>query len=309
MLVRFPTTVRAFARGLSTAGPTQLKFLVVDGYAKSGRDDLQAGGASTAGVLYDIMLAKSCPAGIIARSQVIYPGDPGFKFSDYDFDSYSGVAWTGSSLTVYSGTPAVTAQIDLCKALFEKQVPMFGSCWALQLAAVAAGGKCAPNPRGREMGLARKIVLTSEGRGHPMYVGKPSVFDAFTSHEDEVTHIPAAACVLAGNEYTRIQAMSVTHKGGVCWGIQYHPEYDLHELARLTFCRTDKLVKLGMFRNAAECHAYVDDLEALHKDPLRKDISWRLGFDGDVMNEDVRLCEVRNWVSQLVVPFHAAKRL
>ncbi len=44
------------------------------------------------------------------------------------------------------------------------------------------------------------------------------------------------------------QAMSVTHNGGVCWGIQYHPEYDIHELARLTYCRTDKLVKLGYFR-------------------------------------------------------------
>jgi hypothetical protein len=55
------------------------------------------------------------------------------------------------------------------------------------------------------MGLARKIVLTPEGRAHPMYDGKPTVFDAFTSHEDEVTHIPQASVILAGNEWTRIQ--------------------------------------------------------------------------------------------------------
>ena len=41
-----------------------------------------------------------------------------------------------------------------------------------------------------------------------MFEGKPTVFDAFTSHEDEVTHIPQASLVLAGNEYTRIQVMA-----------------------------------------------------------------------------------------------------
>jgi GMP synthase (glutamine-hydrolysing) len=81
-----------------------------------------------------------------------------------------------------------------------------------------------------------------------MYEGKPSVFDAFTSHEDEVTHIPAASVILAGNQFTRIQAASVVHNGGTCWGVQYHPEYDIHELARLTFCRTEKLTKLGLFK-------------------------------------------------------------
>jgi hypothetical protein len=60
------------------------------------------------------------------------------------------------------------------------------------------------------MGLARKIMLTPEGRSHPMYEGKPTVFDAFTSHEDEVTHIPIASCVLATNHYTSIQVTDCT---------------------------------------------------------------------------------------------------
>ena len=72
------------------------------------------------------MLAKSCPAGVTCESQVIYPADPGFSFDHYDYGSYSGVAWTGSSLTIYSDTPAVKAQIELCKLLFGKRVPQFG---------------------------------------------------------------------------------------------------------------------------------------------------------------------------------------
>jgi GMP synthase (glutamine-hydrolysing) len=46
----------------------------------------------------------------------------------------------------------------------------------------------------------------------------------------------------------------------------------------------------------------VDKLEALHQDPTRKDLAWLLGIDDDVMNEDVRRVEVRNWIELLVLP-------
>ena len=68
-------------------------------------------------------------------------------------------------------------------------------------------------PRGREMGIARKIALTPEGRAHPLYIGKASVFDAFISHEDEITHLPPGAVNLASNAFTRVQAVSVVHRG------------------------------------------------------------------------------------------------
>ncbi len=43
-----------------------------------------------------------------------------------------------------------------------------GHTLSTQIAVAAAGGVCARNPRGREMGIARKIALTPEGRAHPM---------------------------------------------------------------------------------------------------------------------------------------------
>ena len=66
--------------------------------------------------------------------------------------------------------------------------------------------------------------------------------------------------------------------------------------------RTEKLVKLGFFVDSDAAHAYVDHLEALHQDPTRKDLAWLLGIDDDVMSEDVRQSEVRNWVAQQVLP-------
>ncbi len=276
------------------------RFLVVDGYAKEGREDLRAGGATTAGELYERMLKKCAPG---AAVDVVYPADageslpPGAAIADYD-----GIAWTGSSLTIFSDDPKVAPQIDFARAAFAAQVPGFGSCWAAQIAVAAAGGLCAANPKGREMGIARKISLTPEGRAHPLYIGKKSVFDAFISHDDEVTHLPPGGVALAGNGHTQVQAVAVTYRGGTFWGLQYHPEYDLHELARLCYCRKQKLTEKGFFRDLEAAQDYVDRLEALHQDPGRKDLAWLLGIDEDVMNEDLRLVEVRNWIEQLVRP-------
>jgi GMP synthase (glutamine-hydrolysing) len=284
----------------------KIKFLVLDGYAKAGREDLKAGGASTAGELYDTMLKKCLPGCVV---DVIYPGDPdaalpkGAAIAQYD-----GIAWTGSSLTVHKPDENVTPQIEFAKAAFEAGVPGFGSCWAAQIAVVAAGGLCAVNPKGREMGIARKIELTREGRAHPLYTGKHSVFDAWISHDDEITHMPPGGVVLASNRFTRVQAVSVTHNGGEFWGLQYHPEYDLHELARLCYCRKQKLTDRGFFRSTDDAQVFVDQLEALHEDHSRYDIAWLLGIDEDVMNEDIRLAEVRNWINQLVIPHRLARR-
>lgn len=276
------------------------RFVVVDGYSRAGREDLAAGGASTAGDLYARMLEGCAPG---CNVDILYPADPGSSLpAGAAIAQYDGIAWTGSSLTVYADDPNVTPQIDFAKAAFAAKVPSFGSCWAAQIAVVAAGGFCAANPKGREMGIARKISLTPEGRAHPLYTGKKSVFDAFISHDDEVTHLPPGGLLLASNGYTHVQSVAVTHQGGVFWGLQYHPEYDLHELARLCYCRKQKLVDKGFFRGLDEAQTFVDQLEALHQDPSRKDIAWLLGIDEDVMNEDIRRAEVRNWIDHLVLP-------
>ena len=52
---------------------------------------------------------------------------------------------------------------------FETGVSSFGSCWGLQIAAVACGGKVELNPNGREVGVGRKVMLSGEGRDHPMF--------------------------------------------------------------------------------------------------------------------------------------------
>ncbi len=276
------------------------RILIVDGYTREAREELVAGGASLAADLYKRMFRK-CLAGV--HCDVLFPADPGASLPrGVGLEGYDGVAWTGCSLTIYEDDPRVARQIELARAAYAAGVPGFGSCWAAQIAVVAVGGTVRANPRGREMGIARKIALTPEGRSHPLYEGKPPVFDAFISHEDEVVHLPAGAVLLASNAFTRVQAVAVSSERGTFWGLQYHPEYDLHEMARLTFCRIDKLVRAGLFRDRQAALDYVDKLETLHEDPQRKDLAWLLGVDEDVTSDEVRLCEVRNWIERSVLP-------
>ena len=277
------------------------RFLVIDGYTQAARDQLQGGGASLAADLYAAMLIKCAPAG--AACDILFPSDPGAALpTGASLEQYDGIAWTGCSLCIQDACPEVTCQIEFARTAFEKGIPSFGSCWAAQIAVVAAGGTVQPNPNGREMGIARKIQLTPEGRAHPLYEGKPNVFDGFTSHDDEVTHLPPGGVILSRNRWTLVQSVCVTHKEGVFWGLQYHPEYNLHEIARLTYCRIEKLIRYGFFRTKQDALDYVDRLEQLHQDPTRKDIAWLLGIDADVMSDDLRLLEVRNWVNRLVLP-------
>ena len=276
------------------------RFLVVDGYSRAGRADLTAGGATTAGELYARMLKDCSPN---CEVDIVTPADADSSLPrGAAIGHYAGIAWTGSSLTIYAEDATVRSQIEFARAAFAAKVPSFGSCWAAQIAVVAAGGLCAANPKGREFGFARKITLTPEGRDHPLYAGKADVFDAFISHDDEITQLPPGATLLASNDHTRVQAVAVTHRGGVFWGLQYHPEYDLHELARLCFCRKQILVEKGFFRDPPAAQDFIDQLEILHRDPMRKDIAWLLGIDRDVSDPEVRRTEVGNWIDRLVRP-------
>src|SRR5215472_5036 len=73
-----------------------------------------------------------------------------------DFD---GLMFSGSPLHIYDRVPEMTRQIDFARAAFTAGLPVWGSCWGLQLATVALGGTVRRNPRGRELGVARAIKL------------------------------------------------------------------------------------------------------------------------------------------------------
>lgn len=275
-----------------------MRLLVLDAYAGEGREALREAGATEAGELYRRMLARLAPE---AELDVVYPADRdaplprGRALSDY----YA-AAWTGSSLSIVDlDDPRVARQIEFARALLAEGIPAFGSCWATQLAAVAAGGHCAASARGREFGVSRRITLSAEGAAHPLYRGKPRVFDALTCHADEVAGLPEGATLLASNDWSRVQSFAVEAGAGSFWAVQYHPEYDLHELAALCVLRSQELIQQGTFASPREAARYVDALEVLHEDPSREDLVAELDLEPSVLDDEIRVLEVRNWLAHV----------
>ena len=282
-----------------------LRLCIVNGYPEKNREVLTQAGVCGADELYYRAFGALIPG---IRLETLYIADLDVPLpSAREIEAYDAVVWTGSNLTIYEDDPRVTRQIEFCQRVFNVGRPQFGSCWGVQMAATAAGGEVRKNPRGREMGFARKIMLTPEGRKHPMYEGKPPVFDGFISHLDEVTRLPPAATLLATNEHTRVQALEVRHKNGVFWSTQYHPEYELYEMARLFIARGENLIKEGFFADRAALENRVERMQTLARDPNRKDLRWDLAISDDILDDGLRRLELRNWLDKLVIP--SAKRL
>jgi GMP synthase (glutamine-hydrolysing) len=222
----------------------------------------------------------------------------GTTLSDFD-----GVMFPGSPLHIYDPGPCVGRQIDFARAAFAAGLPVWGSCWGLQLAVVALGGSVRRNPRGRELPIARAITVTEVGRAHPLLASRPAVFDALCSHLDEIETLPPNSQVLAANEVSAIQALAVeTPLGGSFHGTQYHPEHTLAVSAALIEMRAAELVEEGFGTAPSEIVAIAADYRALANEPTRRALIWRYGIAGEISDPIRRTTEIGNWLRTVVVP-------
>lgn len=278
-----------------------LRILVVDGYQEKSRVEFEKTGLPLASSLYADMLSEQAQKeNIKLKFDTIIPCQENFEYDSNSFSSYDGACFTGSSMSAYSKERDCTIQVEIMKDLFAKNISTFGSCWGIQIAAIAIGGKVELSPKGREVGVGRKVSVTPSGQSHPMFQGKKNVFEAFMSHSDEVTSIPDdRATVLAGNDHSIIQAMSVRHGDVESWFVQYHPEYDLKYFAGLISTRKKRMTDMGFFLKEDDIDLYVQELFDLHDDPKLKHLKWKYGIDEDMMDSDIKRREVRNWLKYL----------
>ncbi|MEI4508695.1 type 1 glutamine amidotransferase [Sphingopyxis sp. CCNWLW253] len=214
---------------------------------------------------------------------------------------YDGMVITGSSLHAYDPEFAVTNQIALVAEAGAAGLPIFGSCWGLQIAVMAAGGLVEYNAKGREVGFARKILLNDDGRGHPMFAGKRGVFDAPCIHYDEVTRLPDRATLLASNEHSLVQAAIIPVSKSDVWAVQYHPEFDIAQLVQLYTLYADNMVEQGFFADHASLDDYVKRLTGLAADPADAGLAWQLGVDADITDDRRRRLEIINWIETCVL--------
>ncbi len=135
-----------------------------------------------------------------------------------------------------------------------------------------------------------------------VFAGRPAAYDAPAIHLDTVAVAPQGCTVLAANAISDIQAAEIESDGGSLWGVQYHPEFGLDELAAILERRVEILLNEGFCATREDAASYVADLRAMHREPQRRDLAWRHGVDGEVLDAVRRTREIRNFVEMRVKP-------
>ena len=279
-----------------------MRLLVADGNTAESRDRHARATGRTSAEDYAALLAA---LDFGATCTILNPADADAGLPD-GLAGFHGAVFTGSTLHLRTGGPAVERQLALMRACLEAGLPVFGSCWGVQVAAAVAGGEAGPNPRGPEYGFARRLVPTGEGSGHPLLAGRPAAWDAPAVHDDAVLAPPPGARVLAGNGLLDVQAVEIRLGPGIFWGTQYHPELDLDALAAMLRLSAGDLVEAGLCRDRDEVGAYAADLDALAAAP-RPDLAWRHGLGPEVLEAPRRRREIVNFLDHLVRPRAAAR--
>lgn len=279
----------------------ELSICIINGYPKTSREKFSRDNVSQAHENYIRFFNQYIPK---AQIDILYIADLDNNLpTGANLNSYDAYVWTGSDLTIYhNDDPRVTRQIELSQAIYQAGPPQYGSCWGIQMAAVAAGGEVKKNPKGREWGITGIISQTAAGRQSLLLKNKPEQFKGFIMHLDEVTKIPAGGVLLATDEHTHVQALAVKHGQGEFWATQYHPEYNLFEMAQLIDARATPLVKEGFFATEEEVHAHAAALRHLYENPQDQQLRQKLGIGDDILDPKILQQELRNWIDFLVIP-------
>ena len=144
-----------------------------------------------------------------------------------DFD---GVVITGSRSSVYWDEPWIPPLIEYVAEAAAADVPILGVCYGHQVLAEALGGRVAEMD-GFEIGYN-----AVRHRDDQLFEGIDEEFTVFTTHGDAVVELPPSATLLAENEHG-IHAF----RDGGCWGVQFHPEYDVETAREVTEGKRDRL--------------------------------------------------------------------
>lgn len=279
---------------------TQLRILISEGNEQADRAIFTTHNGCAPSGMFERLLRRLRPD---IECEVLLTTDAGHEpqrsLSDYD-----GILFTGSNSNIHKMTEGTRRQIDFARAAFESGTPMFGICWGLQLATVAAGGEVGPSQADDckcEAPFSFRVGLSVEGRGHPMHLGRPEVFDTFGFHSDQVTRLAPGSRVTARNRHF-IQGVEITGTKSVFWGVQYHPELDGPDTAGFMRGSIQELVDGEVYSSLDAIDAVAEALDrfAPNSPPTESDLA--LFGPLDVASFDFRPIELMNWLEHMVVP-------
>lgn len=133
-----------------------------------------------------------------------------------------GVVITGSAAMVADREAWIERTAEWLRDVVEAGEPVLGICFGHQLLAHALGGRVAPNPRGREIGVV-SVELADGAAADPLLGGFPTPIDVHATHLESVLELPPGAELLASSRLDPHHAFRVA--GRKVWGLQFHPEF------------------------------------------------------------------------------------
>jgi GMP synthase (glutamine-hydrolysing) len=148
-----------------------------------------------------------------------------------DHTEFDGVVVTGSRSSVYWDEEWIPSLVDYVSEAADAGLPVLGVCYGHQVLAEALDGRVA-GMDGFEIGY-NEVRHRSDDE---LFAEVDEEFTVFTTHGDAVVELPPNASLIAENDHG-VHAF----RDGHCWGVQFHPEYDLKTAREVTEGKRERL--------------------------------------------------------------------
>ena len=257
---------------------TRLNLLIVEG---NNREDsevfIKAAGATAADNIKNLIL-KFDPSSNI---EIINPGNDKETADTLGYiDKFDGIIFTGGAMRINDMTNEIKKHINFASNCFKHDKKILAICWGLQVCSTAAGGSVAPAKNGAHIGIATNVMINKEGKDNIIYKNKKTIFTSPAFNYDEVCQIPEGATLLSTDKVNHVMAIYFKPGKSEVWGLQYHPDYEYHQMISLANARKDRIIKNKQFKDEDDFNAHMNYINEQDK---------KLDFEN-------RTCEVRNWL-------------
>ena len=258
-----------------------LNILIIEGNIREDSEFfIKAAGASAADNLKNLIL-KIEP---LANSEIINPGhDDETTYALKNMSKYNGIIFTGGAMRINDMTHVIKRHINFAKNCFNQKKQILAICWGLQVCSTAAGGKVNPAINGAHIGIASDVIINNIGYQHFIYKDKKNKFTTPAFNFDEVTELPKNSILLSSDNVNNVMGVCFKAGNSEIVGLQYHPDYEYHQMINLISGRKDRLFKNKNFTNEEEYQNHISYIKS----------------ENVLLNFNDRSCELRNWLNHI----------
>ena len=233
-----------------------------------------------------------------------FTADPALPVHWPDID---GVVFTGAGVYWSADAEEAAPARKIMEAALARSLPVFGSCYGMQLGVAVLGGRIQANPSGPEIAIARDIQVNDAGQKHALYQNKPVRFDALCMHRDDVLDTGQGVSVLSSNVHCAVQAVAAKTQDIHFWGVQYHPELHFSDIARFFkrsdiegFSQTAEAIGLNAPAGLSK-EEIIADFQCLEKEGQKEGdkaaLKARYSLSQTILSRAVHECELYNWLA------------